>query len=80
VEARNEPEQHATSGLSPYLHFGHISAHQIFSELTKQESSAVSILRSWILRFESEYLSDQIFFNPFPEDLMALDVSARGRP
>ncbi len=25
-EARNEPSEHATSNLSPYLHFGHISA------------------------------------------------------
>ena len=37
VEGRNEPEQNATSGLSPYLHFGHISSHQIFSEITRQE-------------------------------------------
>jgi deoxyribodipyrimidine photo-lyase len=25
---RNEPDKDATSGLSPYLHFGHISAHE----------------------------------------------------
>jgi deoxyribodipyrimidine photo-lyase len=31
---RNQPERDATSGLSPYLHFGHISAHQIFEDLT----------------------------------------------
>jgi deoxyribodipyrimidine photo-lyase len=37
VEARNEPEQQSTSELSPYLHFGHISVHQIFSEITRQE-------------------------------------------
>lgn len=37
-ERRNEPEAEATSGLSPYLHFGHISAHQIFRELSQQES------------------------------------------
>lgn len=37
AEQRNEPEQEATSGLSPYLRFGHISAHQIFSELTERE-------------------------------------------
>ena len=36
-EARNEPEQRATSELSPYLHFGHISAHQIFSGITRQD-------------------------------------------
>ncbi|MGC0773899.1 MAG: hypothetical protein WB543_13270 [Candidatus Acidiferrum sp.] len=37
AEARNEPANQATSELSPYLHFGHISVHQIFSELTTQE-------------------------------------------
>ena len=37
TEARNEPAQQATSELSPYLHFGHISVHQIFSEITSQE-------------------------------------------
>ena len=37
AEARNEPAQQATSELSPYLHFGHISVHQIFSEITRQE-------------------------------------------
>lgn len=30
--ARNQPETEVTSGLSPYLHFGHISAHEIFTE------------------------------------------------
>lgn len=42
-------------------------------------SSAVSILRSWVIRFEAEYLREQTFFNPFPEDLMALDDSGGGR-
>jgi len=36
-ELRNEFGQEATSGLSPYLHFGHISSREIFSELMKQE-------------------------------------------
>jgi deoxyribodipyrimidine photo-lyase len=31
-ESRNRPEQEVTSGLAPYLHFGHISAHQVFAE------------------------------------------------
>lgn len=35
---RNHPDKRATSGLSPYLHFGHISAHEIFDALLKQES------------------------------------------
>jgi deoxyribodipyrimidine photo-lyase len=29
---RNEPGRDVASGLSPYLHFGHISAHQVFAE------------------------------------------------
>lgn len=36
-EHRNEPEQDVTSGLSPYLHFGHISVHEVFQELTRRE-------------------------------------------
>jgi len=37
TQARNEPEEHVTSGLSPYLHYGHISAHQVFAELMDRE-------------------------------------------
>jgi len=44
VERRNEPEAEATSGLSPYLHFGHISVHQIFAELTAQEGWSIGDL------------------------------------
>jgi len=36
-EQRNEPAAAATSGLSPYLHFGHLSAHEIFNQLAAQE-------------------------------------------
>ncbi len=31
-EARNEPEQDGSSWLSPYLHFGHMSPHEIFTQ------------------------------------------------
>lgn len=34
---RNRPEVDATSGLSPYLHFGHVSAHEIFARLADRE-------------------------------------------
>jgi len=34
---RNEPERDATSGFSPYLHFGHLSAHEIFAALMTRE-------------------------------------------
>tara|TARA_B100000242_G_scaffold153577_1_gene109676 strand:- start:985 stop:2544 length:1560 start_codon:yes stop_codon:yes gene_type:complete len=32
-ENRNEPELNGSSGLSPYLHFGHISCHEILSDI-----------------------------------------------
>ncbi len=34
---RNHPERDATSGLSPYLHFGHISAHETFHRIAAHE-------------------------------------------
>lgn len=37
ADARNEPDSEAATGLSPYLHFGHISAHQMFHDLTRRE-------------------------------------------
>lgn len=36
-ERRNIPDADSTSRLSAYLHFGHISAHQIFSQLAVRE-------------------------------------------
>jgi deoxyribodipyrimidine photo-lyase len=37
LEYRNHPDEDATSGLSPYLHFGHISVHQVLHELAEKE-------------------------------------------
>lgn len=34
---RNRPECEGASGLSPYLHFGHLSAHEVFSKLAARE-------------------------------------------
>ena len=36
ADERNHPDLNATSGLSPYLHFGHISSHAIFSEIIRK--------------------------------------------
>lgn len=37
AEARNEPEQDVPSGLSPYLHFGHIGVHTIVERVWERE-------------------------------------------
>ena len=36
-EGRNDPGEEVTSGLSPYLHFGHVSPHQVFAALAARE-------------------------------------------
>ena len=36
-EDRNDPAAAVTSGLSPYLHFGHIGAHEVFAALMRRE-------------------------------------------
>jgi deoxyribodipyrimidine photo-lyase len=36
-EQRNQPQVDATSGLSPYLHFGHVGVHQVFQETMATE-------------------------------------------
>ncbi|NIR47581.1 deoxyribodipyrimidine photolyase [candidate division KSB1 bacterium] len=43
-EQRNEPEKAATSGMSAYLHFGHISVHQIFYEIMQKEDWSLNRL------------------------------------
>ena len=36
AEERSHPDSDAQSGLSPYLHFGHVSVHEVFEHLVKR--------------------------------------------
>jgi deoxyribodipyrimidine photo-lyase len=55
AEEQAQPEANATSGLSPYLHFGHLAAHEVFSAvMTRQRwttralgSSSRGARRGW---------------------------------
>jgi len=42
-------------------------------------SAPVSIIRSWIVRFNQQYLARQWFFLPFPEGLRNISDSGKGR-
>ncbi len=42
-------------------------------------SVPVGLLRSWIIRFENEYLAQQTFFEPYPLDLVEISDSGKGR-
>ena len=43
-------------------------------------SAPTAVLRAWIVRFEEEYLSAQTFFEPYPDELIELLDSGKGRP
>ena len=67
---RNDPNQHVLSGLSPYLHFGQISAQRIAREVIreyKDDKRAASFLEELIVRKE---LSDNFcYYNPDYDNL-----------
>ena len=42
-------------------------------------SSVIVLIKSWILKYDQAYLNDQSFFNPYPEELMSLTDSGKGR-
>jgi deoxyribodipyrimidine photo-lyase len=44
AEDRNHPDEGAASGLSPWLHFGHLSSHQIFQEIAANEGWSIERL------------------------------------
>ena len=43
-DVRNHPDDDGTSGLSPYLHFGHVSAHEVFAAVAQHEGWAAERL------------------------------------
>lgn len=44
ADDRNHPDTDASSGLSPYLHFGHIAAHTIFEAIAERENWSIDDL------------------------------------
>jgi deoxyribodipyrimidine photo-lyase len=65
----NEPDTDATSRLSPYLHFGHVSAHEVFAAVMQHERWTTRKLRGpargaregwWHVRPGAEAFLDQL--------------------
>jgi uncharacterized protein YbgA (DUF1722 family)/uncharacterized protein YbbK (DUF523 family) len=71
---------YVSDSLSPdeRRHFGDVL--EAYGEGRLPLGAPVSILQSWIVRFEVEYLANQAYFRPFPRELMDLRDSGRGRP
>lgn len=69
ADNRNQPELNGASGLSPYLHFGHISTHQILNDIFQKYDWDVSNItppndgrraRWWGLPSDVESFLDQV--------------------
>ncbi|MFN8641904.1 MAG: deoxyribodipyrimidine photolyase [Candidatus Binatia bacterium] len=68
VELRNDPDADVTSGLSPYLHFGHLSAHDVFHAVMQREGWLGDVPRGgrgaragwWGVSAEAEGFLDQL--------------------
>lgn len=42
-------------------------------------SACLGVLKSWIIRFGEDYLERQTYFEPYPEDLVEISDSGKGR-
>lgn len=69
---------HISQHLSPVEKAYFLDLLTAYREGRQPLSTLVGVLKAWILRFESPYLSVQTFFSPFPESLVSLQDSGRG--
>jgi uncharacterized protein YbgA (DUF1722 family) len=42
-------------------------------------SAILTVLKAWLLRFDEKYLLNQFYFTPFPNDLVEITDSGKGR-
>jgi len=72
---RNDPNKDGQSGLSPYLHFGQISAQRVALEVLKSMKDAGSFLEELIVRKE---LSDNYcYYNQHYDDMQGFPAWAK---
>ena len=72
---RNDPNKDGQSGLSPYLHFGQISAQRIALEVLKSMKDAGAFLEELIVRKE---LSDNFcYYNQHYDDMQGFPAWAK---
>ena len=42
-------------------------------------ATILTLLKSWVIKYEQEYLMEQTFFSPYPEELMNIADSVKRR-
>ena len=65
--------------LSPREKSHFLSLLEGFREGKQPLSAPLAVINSWIARFGQEYLESQHYFRPYPEELVILDDSGKGR-
>jgi deoxyribodipyrimidine photo-lyase len=75
AKTSNQPSERSTSGMSPYLHFGHISSLEIALAAQQQTPIPVEFLEELIVRRELAFNFAR--FGPDPTTLDALPAWAR---
>jgi uncharacterized protein YbgA (DUF1722 family)/uncharacterized protein YbbK (DUF523 family) len=82
-----------TSSINVVMHeFGYFSKHLsqqekdfFFASLERYRSGKIplsavlAIINAWIARFNVTYLAQQVFFEPYPQDLLEITDSGKGR-
>jgi uncharacterized protein YbgA (DUF1722 family) len=92
IEALTKPLKYKTN-INAMMHaFGHFSGElkkeekEYFLEMLERYRGAkvpmsvpLGILRTFVIRFDDEYLKQQTFFEPFPDALVTVTDSGKGR-
>jgi uncharacterized protein YbgA (DUF1722 family) len=74
---------HALGYFSKYLgakekaHF--LDLLELYRDAKIPLSAAIAVVRSWIARFDTDYLEDQTYFQPYPLELVEITDSGKGR-
>ncbi|MFZ3147956.1 MAG: deoxyribodipyrimidine photo-lyase [Methanothrix sp.] len=72
---RNDPNIDGQSGLSPYLHFGHISAQQVALEVLRSRMDAGAFLEELIVR--KELADNYCYYNQHYDDMRGYPAWAK---
>ena len=56
-----------------------LDALEKYRQMKMPLSALLSVLNAWIARFEESYLAQQTYFEPYPEALMEISDSGKGR-
>ena len=69
---------YVSSKISPEERSHFLHTLDLFRSKKIPLAAPLNIMRSWVIRFDESYLRDQLYFQPFPEDL--LEIGDTGKP